>query len=159
MVRCTKIMAVPSSLQDYSFFQALGVDHSRALTVVSLRHPVERAVSHYYFALREVATARAAGRDWRFGYSPANESDYSGLLRYAAQPRMQANYASHLLGGAMGCPWVGGESPPLSEEEVLERARRNLERFCVIVINVRPPGREQGKAAGWGEWRRELRQG
>ena len=39
-------------MQDYGFFQALGVDHGRSVTVVALRHPVERALSHYYFMLK-----------------------------------------------------------------------------------------------------------
>jgi hypothetical protein len=121
--------------QDHGFFQVLGVDRSKTLTVVALRHPVERALSHYYFQLR---IRKDNPRDFA-PYLPMNESDRSGLLAFASRPLWQANYQTNFLGGALGCQWPGGPAPPASGAEALERAKRNLERFCVILITVSCP--------------------
>ena len=118
--------------QDYGFFQALGVDHARTLTMVALRHPVERALSHYYFQMRI-----RADRPSSFPFWPKNDSDYSGLVAFGSQQRQQANYHTYMLAGALGCQWPGGPVPPTSDAAILERAKRNLERFCVILIMVR----------------------
>ena len=118
--------------QDYGFFQALGIDHSRTLTMVALRHPVERTLSHYYFQMRIMQDNRK-----NFLFWPKNDSDYSGLIAFGSQQRQQANYHTYMLAGAMGCRWPGGPAPPTSDAEILERAKRNLEKFCVILITVR----------------------
>ena len=118
--------------QDYGFFQALGVDHARTLTMVALRHPVERALSHYYF---QMAMMRDNPKGFLFW--PKNDSDYSGLIAFASRQRRQANYHTYMLAGALGCQWPGGPVPPTSDAAILERAKRNLERFCVILITVR----------------------
>ena len=118
--------------QDYGFFQALGIDHSRTLTVVALRHPVERTLSHYYFQMSLMQDNRK-----NFLFWPKNDSDYSGLIAFGSRQRRQANYHTYMLAGAMGCRWPGGPAPPTSDAEILERAKRNLEKFCVILITVR----------------------
>ncbi|PSC69733.1 capsular polysaccharide biosynthesis [Micractinium conductrix] len=114
--------------QDYGFFQALGVDHGRSVTVVALRHPVERALSHYYFMLKIRDKRRSS-----FPFWPANDTDYSGLLEFASQQRRQANVQTYQLGGSV-CSWPGAVPPARSEAALLARAKANMERFCVVVI-------------------------
>ncbi|EFN58528.1 hypothetical protein CHLNCDRAFT_50309 [Chlorella variabilis] len=132
--------------QDYGFFQALGIDHSRTLTMVALRHPVERTLSHYYFQMRIMQDNRK-----NFLFWPKNDSDYSGLIAFGSQQRQQANYHTYMLAGAMGCRWPGGPAPPTSDAEILERAKRNLEKFCVILITEYMDDSVQmlGEATGW----------
>ncbi|KAI3437608.1 hypothetical protein D9Q98_000060 [Chlorella vulgaris] len=140
--------------QDYGFMQALHVDHSRTLTVVSLRHPVERATSHYYYHMRKLRDSpNSHNLSSTFAYWPHNDTDFSGLIGYASQRRGQANIHTRQLGGGFGCQWPGGWAAARSAEQVLERAKRTLESFCVIIINELMEESLQllGAAAGWPE--------
>ena len=112
--------------QDYGFFRALRVDHTRTLTLASLRHPVERAVSHYYFQMKQTWEKHEMGNPWGFEFWPRNHTDFSGLLAFAAERHHQANLHTRLLGGATGCQWPGGPPVPRRDAEMLEAAKRNL---------------------------------
>jgi hypothetical protein len=115
--------------QDTEFVHALGVDRSRTLLMTALRHPVERVISGYYYSLKMKAPFVAH-------YKPANDTDFSGLVRYSRDNPIDANnlMTSH-LGGARHCSWPGTQPMPPPEQR-LEAAKRNLERMCVIILAV-----------------------
>ncbi|EFN52463.1 hypothetical protein CHLNCDRAFT_138788 [Chlorella variabilis] len=139
--------------QDYGFFRALRVDHTRTLTLASLRHPVERAVSHYYFQMKQTWEKHEMGNPWGFEFWPRNHTDFSGLLAFAAERHHQANLHTRLLGGATGCQWPGGPPVPRRDAEMLEAAKRNLETFCVVAISefMGESLQQLAEAAGWPE--------
>ena len=114
-----------------ALLDALGVDPARSLTVTLLRHPTDRVISHYYFALRN----KHGGVR---GLEPANATDFSGLLRFAA---VHTNRATRQLAdarNAMGCAWPHVvDATALSGEQLLQRAQRRLNEFCLVLIQVR----------------------
>ena len=76
----------------------------------------------------------------RFGqYKPsANASDWSGLLAFAREvvytgSNAQADY----LAGNMRCEWPKLGKRAVPRDALLEAAKRNLERICVVGITVR----------------------
>jgi hypothetical protein len=116
--------------QDVAYFDAVGLDYSRTLTVTALRHPVDRVLSAYFYSLRQ-------GAPFVKGYEPKNESDFSGLLRFVADdPADASNLMARLLGGGRHCAWPG-TAPPTPPHRLLHAAKRNLARVCVLVISVR----------------------
>lgn len=84
----------------------------------------------YYYAVR-------AGADWMEAYKPANQSDFSGLLRLVESNGINANnlQVSH-MGAGKHCAFPGA-APPTPDEQRLEAAKRNLARVCVVVLPVR----------------------
>jgi hypothetical protein len=118
-----------TSHQDVAYFDAVGVDYSRTLTITALRHPVERVISAYYYSLRVDAPFLA-------GYKPANETDFSGLVRFVDDnPTAGNNLMTQVMAGARHCNWPG--TPPLPpEDQHLALAKQNLARICVIVLSV-----------------------
>ncbi|KAL4853494.1 hypothetical protein ACK3TF_005517 [Chlorella vulgaris] len=140
-----------TSHQDVAYFDAVGVDYSRTLTITALRHPVERVISAYYYSLRVDAPFLA-------GYRPANETDFSGLIRFVDDnPIDSNNLMTRVMAGARHCNWPG--TPPLPpENQHLALAKQNLARICVIVISefMDESLVRLAKAANWGS-RRVLR--
>jgi hypothetical protein len=118
--------------QDVAYFDAVGVDYGRTLTLTALRHPVERVISAYYYSLRVNAP-------FLEGYRPANDTDFSGLLRFVADnPARGNNLMTLVLAGARHCAWPGiAPAPP--EAQWLAAAKRNLARVCVLVLAVSNP--------------------
>ncbi|KAI3424320.1 hypothetical protein D9Q98_009873 [Chlorella vulgaris] len=137
--------------QDTEFVHALGVDRSRTLLMTALRHPVERVISGYYYSLKMKAPFVAH-------YKPANDTDFSGLVRYSRDNPIDANnlMTSH-LGDARHCSWPGTQPMPPPEQR-LEAAKRNLERMCVIILAefMDESLVQLARAAGWSS-RRVLR--
>jgi hypothetical protein len=116
--------------QDAAFVAAVGVDYGRTLTLTALRHPVERVISGYYYSLK-------MGAPFLEGYRPANDTDFSGLLRFVADNPIDSNnlMTAHLA-GARHCAWPGTAAPPPPEQR-LPAAMRALARVCVVVLAVR----------------------
>lgn len=137
-----------------STLDAIGVDPMRTLTVTLLRQPTERLISLYWFALKHLHSSVR-------GLEPANATDYSGLLRFAAAHANQAT--AQLAGVGEGCAWPHAAVPSgLSGEQLLERAQRRLDSFCLVLIQVRcaalrcaregkgaPDGPDCGRMRGW----------
>lgn len=124
---------------DTSTLDALGVDPLHTLTVTVLRHPVDRIISYYYFAVAhglDVVKAHA--------FAPANASDYTDLLRFAEK---QANMMTLQIAGVRGvhfCAWPHAPDPAgLTNEQLLERAKRRLDAFCLVLIQVSCVPRER----------------
>lgn len=120
---------------DYGLFEMLNINFKETLTITTLRHPVDRAISHYYFYLLKGKAQLIPAMTFFRPQKEKKLTDYQGLVRFASMPQYQANIHTYQLGGAMGCTPGGVHPLDISEEEVLERAKRNLSKFCQIVIN------------------------
>lgn len=133
-----------SNHHDMTFFELADIDFTRALTVVALRHPVERQISDYYFSMR----IRPVFMD-DLNYAPKHKDDYSGLLKYVREVGCQ--HQVRQLAGAFGCRWPGGPTVQPEGQAMLDAAKRNLERFCVIVISewMHESRVRIAEAAGW----------
>ncbi|EFN51567.1 hypothetical protein CHLNCDRAFT_140052 [Chlorella variabilis] len=114
--------------QDVAYFDAVGVDYSRTLTLTALRHPVDRVISAYFYSLRVDAP-------FLEGYKPQNDTDFTGLMRFVEEnPIDSNNLMTQHLGGSRHCNWPGiAPAPP--REQRLEAAKRNLARICVIILS------------------------
>ena len=135
--------------QDVAYFDAVGVDYSRTLTLTALRHPVDRVISAYFYSLRVDAP-------FLEGYKPQNDTDFTGLMRFVEEnPIDSNNLMTQHLGGSRHCNWPGiAPAPP--REQRLEAAKRNLARICVIILSVSPAAHTPRSAAAgrWAGWRR-----
>lgn len=120
---------------DYALFDMLKIDFNSALTIATLRHPVERAISHYYFYLIKGMELTRCAMTLFQPQKDKQLTDYQGLVRFASIPQYQANIQTYQLAGAMGCTPGGMHPLEISEEEVLKRAKENLSKFCQIIIN------------------------
>ncbi|KAL4423728.1 hypothetical protein ABPG75_001029 [Micractinium tetrahymenae] len=130
--------------QDYAFFDAVGIDPTRTVTLIALRHPVDRVISDYFYSLK-------VGAPWLANYKPANASDFSGLEQFVLENRDTLNnIGTQMVGCARHCQWPGtGPNTPM--DRVLEVAKRNLERTCVILLTeyLEESLLRLGRAAGW----------
>lgn len=118
-----------STHQDIRFFEQVGVDFSSTLTLVALRHPAERQISDYYYSM----TARPQFMI-DLHYAPKFDGDFRGLLKFAQE--VGGDHQVRQLAGSFGCRWPGGPTTRPEGKKMLAVAKRNLERFCVVIIAV-----------------------
>lgn len=145
---------------DFSLLSTLGVDFRRTLTLTVLRNPVDLVISLYYFYSlpywREAgfydcdhAGAMALFRS----DDTVSEPGFAGLLRFASIPHLVANRQAYQLAGALECTPGGANPWSMSEAEALARAKHNLSRLCLVLIQAR-----LGLAAGNGWVRKQMRE-
>jgi hypothetical protein len=105
---------------EYGVHQAFA---GRSAYFTFLRDPVDRAVSHYYYASREPA---------HYMHERIHAERLS-LLQYVSLPEMveMHNGQAALLGGAMDWP------PHHDDARLLERAQAALDRFHVVGLQER----------------------
>lgn len=121
---------------DYSLLTTLEIDFTKTLTMVTMRHPADRAISHYYFFLNKLDHARDKMK-WYLPDGAEEDTDFHGLIRFAAVPVLHANLQAYTLAGAMSCTPNSPDPLMLSEPEVLALAKRNLARMCFIIVRER----------------------
>ncbi|PSC72056.1 hypothetical protein C2E20_4621 [Micractinium conductrix] len=133
----------------FNVFEAVGVDFGRHLTVVNLRRPVDRLVSHFFYWMSkhgrcqygatfdekprcEVAPVPLELRP--VVRSAMTDGLAYALRRFAATPDGR-NRMVEQLGGNLGCAWRGKAPPPQDDGSTLvARAKARLARFCVLLI-------------------------
>lgn len=133
-----------STHQDIRFFEQVGVDFSSTLTLVALRHPAERQISDYYYSM----TARPQFMI-DLHYAPKFDGDFRGLLKFAQE--VGGDHQVRQLAGSFGCRWPGGPTTRPEGKKMLAVAKRNLERFCVVIIAelMHESRARLAEAAGW----------
>ncbi|KAL4447484.1 hypothetical protein ABPG75_004703 [Micractinium tetrahymenae] len=132
--------------QDWAFFEAVGVDPEQTISLVALRHPVDRVISDYFYSLKQNAS-------WLNPYKPANSSDFSGLRRFVEDNRDKLNNINtQMLGGSKHCAWPG-TPPNTPPHKVLTVAKHNLEKTCVILLTeyLEESLMRLSRVAGWRE--------
>lgn len=121
--------------QGIVLFDALNINSADTLTIVSLRHPVDRLAS-LYSSLRALNTSDVQP------FLPKQEDDFSGLLGFAQHlVDMKATFHQTMAGVVPNCSLIdaGDRRYSWSQAETLAVAKKNLQRFCLIVLQERLP--------------------
>lgn len=117
---------------------------SQAITVVTLRQPVERFISEFRHTKEILFNSRASIKkvlDHFHGFNPANHMTLQ-------------------LAGELGCATSNLNKTSLrhQQEQLLQRAKANLDRFCVVMVHERLPESVAylQHVTGWDQVRRHV---